>query len=231
MLVTIVDYGSGNLRSAAKAFERVAGNNKIKVTNNPQDLNDATHIVLPGVGAYDDCMRGLEAVSGMREALEKNVREKHKPFLGICVGMQMLFDTGHENGIHKGLGWIEGEVVKIGSRGQGSGFSTSSRPPTPEPRALKVPHMGWNTLTIPKPHPLLACIQNGDHVYFVHSYHALCKDKTNVIATTEYGVPITAIVAKGNIMGTQFHPEKSQQTGLRLIENFLTMQFDDKHQS
>jgi glutamine amidotransferase len=223
--VVIIDYGSGNLRSAAKAFERMAdGNAAVTVTGDPGALADASHIVLPGVGAFDDCMRGLEAAPGMREALEKEVRERGKPFLGVCVGMQMLFDTGHEHGMHKGLGWIKGDVVKIGDRDQGSGVSKNTpRPPTPDPRPLKIPHMGWNDLRIAAPgHALLAGIRDGDHAYFVHSYHAVC-DRAAVLASADYGGPINAIVAKDNIMGTQFHPEKSQQTGLRLIGNFLSL--------
>ncbi len=206
--VVIIDYGSGNLRSAAKAFER-AGNGKasITVTNDPKALETASHIVLPGVGAFADCMRGLTAVEGMREALEEQVMKKRKPFLGVCVGMQMLFDSGHEYGVHKGLGWIKGEVVKIESAG----------------KSLKIPHMGWNDLHIKKPnHPLLAGIKTGDHAYFVHSYHAVC-DSSCVLATTDYGTSLTAVVTKDNIMGTQFHPEKSQKTGLRLIGSFLNL--------
>ena len=202
--VVIIDYGSGNLRSAAKAFER-ADTAEVVVSDDPKTLEHASHIVLPGVGAFDDCMQGLVARKGMREALEKQVREKGKPFLGVCVGMQMLFDTGHEHGTHQGLGWIPGEVVKIEAPG------------------LKIPHMGWNDLKLPKPdHPLLAGIKTGDHAYFVHSYHAHCE-AGYVLATADYGNPITAIVARDNIMGTQFHPEKSQETGLRLIANFLAL--------
>ncbi len=210
-LLAIIDYGSGNLRSAAKAFELAATQtgHHVRVTGNPADLATASHIVLPGVGAFADCMHGLEAVNGMRAALEREVITGKKPFLGICVGMQMLFDTGFEHGTHKGLGWISGEVRAI-------------QPASP---AMKVPHMGWNELALCTPsHPLLKGIATGDHAYFVHSYHAICKDKAHVLATTDYGTTLTAIVGKGNIMGTQFHPEKSQQTGLRLIENFLTMQ-------
>jgi glutamine amidotransferase len=210
MLVAIIDYGSGNLRSAAKAFEVAAAKtgHKVIVTNDPAALADASHIVLPGVGAFADCMHGLEAVSGMRRAMDKQVMEHKKPFLGICVGMQMLFDTGHEYGTHKGLGWIAGEVRLM-------------EPPSND---FKVPHMGWNELTVNLPqHPLLAEIHTGDHAYFVHSYHGICKDAADVLATTEYHMALTAVVAKGNITGTQFHPEKSQQTGLRLIENFLKL--------
>lgn len=208
-LVAIIDYGSGNLRSAAKAFERVAPEDcAILVTSNPKKLAEATHIVLPGVGAFADCMEGLQKTSGMLEALENEVLVKRKPFLGICVGMQMLFEIGHEHGVHKGLGWIDGEIIKIDNAGN------------PQ---LKVPHMGWNELSITSAHPLLAGINTGAHVYFVHSYHAICDDKKDRLATTDYGSPLAAVVAKDNIMGTQFHPEKSQETGLRLISNFLQL--------
>lgn len=215
--VVIIDYGSGNLRSAAKAFERAAegSKTKIEVTADPRALAAASHIVLPGVGAFADCMAGLGAVQGMRDAMEEQVRGKRKPFLGICVGMQLLFEAGHEHGTHKGLGWIKGEVVKIiaGCKLQVAGTQ------------LKIPHMGWNELMLQDAsHPLLKGIAQGSHAYFVHSYHANCSDAADIIATTDYGQALTAVVAKGNIMGTQFHPEKSQDTGLRLIGNFLSFQ-------
>src|SRR5262249_48087865 len=159
----------------AKAFERVAGGAVIVVTDNPMELATATHIVLPGVGAFADCMRGLMAISGMRMALEKEVREKGKPFLGVCVGMQMLFERGHEHGRHEGLGWIQGEVVKIGTRGEGRGASETVSPLDSGPLPLKIPHMGWNDLRLLAPeHALLEGIRNGDHAYFVHSFHAQC---------------------------------------------------------
>lgn len=205
--VAIIDYGSGNLRSVAKAFERMAaqGGSHVLVTSDPEDLETATHIVLPGVGAFADCMGGLQKMPGMIAGMERQVLQKKKPFLGICVGMQMLFETGLEHGTHQGLGWLAGEVVKIDCRLQ-----------------LKIPHMGWNEITPQvQDHPLLADIHRGDHCYFVHSYHALCKDPADILATTDYGTAITAIVGRGNIMGTQFHPEKSQETGLKLIRNFL----------
>jgi glutamine amidotransferase len=211
MNVAIIDYGSGNLRSAAKAFEYAAAatGHTVRIASSPEALREASHIVLPGVGAFADCMHGLEAVTGMRAALEEQVMKRKKPFLGICVGMQMLFETGYEHGTHKGLGWLKGEVVKIGGT---EGF----------PAALKIPHMGWNDLTLTRPgHPLLNGIADGDHAYFVHSYHAVCDAQDDTIATTDYGGALAAIVAHGNIMGTQFHPEKSQQTGLKLIGNFL----------
>ncbi len=225
MLVAIIDYGSGNLRSAAKAFEHVASmDQSIVVTNDPTVLADASHIVLPGVGAFADCISGLEAIAGMRAMLETQVLQKCKPFLGICVGMQMLFETGYEHGKHKGLGWIEGEVVKIGATGNRQQAEVSRMPNVSCLMPLKIPHMGWNDLNLIAPaHPLLKNIQSGDHAYFVHSYHAVCKNNTQAIATTQYGTALTAIVAKDNIMGVQFHPEKSQQTGLQLIENFLKL--------
>ncbi len=222
MYVAIIDYGSGNLRSAAKAFERAAQatGHTVEVTADPAVLAAASHIVLPGVGAFADCMRGLEAIAGMRAVLEREVIKNRKPFLGICVGMQMLFDVGHEYGTHPGLGWIAGEVVKIGSGDKGQGTRDEGH----ELISLKIPHMGWNDLTVTAPdHPLLAGISSGDHAYFVHSYHAVCRDPGQVLATTDYSAPLTAVVAKGNIMGTQFHPEKSQATGLQLIRNFLGM--------
>ncbi len=206
--LAIIDYGSGNLRSVAKAFERMAApDDRILVSHHPADLNDATHIVLPGVGAFADCMTGLAACSGMRGALEKQVLEAKKPFLGICVGMQLLFTQGHEHGVHDGLNWIPGQVVAL----------------APANPALKVPHMGWNELSIRMPHPLLAGVHTGDHAYFVHSYHAVCDHAQDIVATTDYGGAVTAVVARGNIMGTQFHPEKSQKAGLQLLENFLAL--------
>lgn len=216
MQISIIDYGSGNLRSAAKAFERVAQEGQqIVVTDDPAQLAKSSHIVLPGVGAFADCMDGLRKAPGMLAALEEEVIGKKKPFLGICVGMQMLFENGLEHGVHKGLGWFGGEVIRIDENGG------SVPPVTP----LKIPHMGWNDLIVKTPaHKLLEGINTGDHAYFVHSYHAQCTDRKNVLATTQYGAELVAVVAKGNIMGTQFHPEKSQETGLRLIGNFLRME-------
>jgi len=171
-------------------------------------LRDASHIILPGVGAFGDCMRGLLAVKGLRETLEVEVRQKNKWFLGICVGMQLLFERGYEFGVHPGLGWLSGEVVKINS-GNAS---------------LKIPHMGWNDLMIQLPdHPIVRGIHTGDHAYFVHSFHAQCADPQNIVSTTEYGATLTAIVAQNNMIGTQFHPEKSQRVGLDLLRNFLSL--------
>lgn len=210
MIVAIVDYGSGNLRSAAKAFERAvreAGlDAEVRVSADPADILRAGHIVLPGVGAFADCRRGLNAVPGMVEALRQAVLERRRPFLGICVGMQLLADVGREHGDHAGLGWIRGEVARI----------------TPADPALKIPHMGWNELILARPdHPLLAGIGDGAHAYFVHSYAFACAEDADVLARVDYAGPITAIIGRDNIAGTQFHPEKSQALGLRLIANFL----------
>lgn len=208
--VTIIDYGSGNLHSIAKAFEHEAkalGQIIIKVSNEAEDIRNASHIVLPGVGAFADCISGLKAAPGVLEALEKAVLKDKKPFLGVCVGMQMLAEEGLENGTHKGLGWIKGRVVPI----------IASKP------EIKVPHMGWNNLVINKPHPILDGIKSGDHAYFVHSYWMDCVSDDCVIAKVDYGTELTAIIANDNIVATQFHPEKSQHVGLKLINNFLKM--------
>jgi len=204
-MIVIIDYGSGNLRSVDKAFERVCGQGNVMVSSNPDDLAKATHIVLPGVGAFGDCAAGLRAIKGMEAELNKQVIENKKPFLGICVGMQLLADTGLEYGEHKGLGWIKGVVKKI----------------EPEDKTLPIPHMGWNSLDIIKDSKLMKGVE-GD-VYFVHSYAMECAEKNNVVATTTYGSAATAVVEKGNIYGVQFHPEKSQKTGLQILENFVTM--------
>lgn len=212
MTTAIVDYGSGNLHSAAKAFERAARdtglNEAIVVTNDPAVVAHADRIVLPGVGAFADCRRGLDSVSGMIDALEDSVVKRGKPFFGICVGMQLMAERGREYEVTKGLGWIKGEVDRI----------------APADPALKIPHMGWNTLDTRKTHPLLAGIRTGRdglHAYFVHSYQLKVDDKADLVAEAEYGGPITAIVGRDNIVGTQFHPEKSQKLGLALIANFL----------
>jgi glutamine amidotransferase len=211
--VAIIDYGSGNLHSAAKAFERAARESEadaeISVTADPAAVAGADRIVLPGVGAFADCKRGLEAVAGMRSALENAVRAKGRPFLGICVGMQLMATRGLEFEVTEGLGWIAGEVRAI----------------EPNDPALKIPHTGWNTLHVVNPHPLLAGIKTGPaglHAYFVHSYQLVPTDRSAIVAETDYGGPVTAMVAKDNLAGTQFHPEKSQTLGLKLIANFLT---------
>ena len=210
-LVTIIDYGAGNLHSAAKAFERVAnglGGIAIEVTSDPARVRAADRIMLPGVGAFADCKAGLDAVTGMVEVLEERVVRGGVPFLGVCVGMQLMASEGREKVVTPGLGWIPGAVQKI----------------TPSDPALKIPHMGWNTISITSPHPLLAGIPDGPdglHAYFVHSYHLVTESPDTLLATTDYGGTVTACVGRDNMFGTQFHPEKSQALGLRLIENFL----------
>jgi len=209
MTVAIVDYGSGNLRSAAKAIERSAReagvDDRVLVTSNPAEVAQADRIVLPGVGAFADCRAGLYGVPDMVETLKRAVIERGKPFLGICVGMQLMATRGVEYGIHTGLDWIAGDVVRI----------------EPGKDHLKIPHMGWNELVDLKPHPLLAGIAAHDHAYFVHSFQLKASRPGTVLALTDYGGPITAMVGRDNLAGTQFHPEKSQTTGLRLIANFL----------
>jgi glutamine amidotransferase len=210
--VAIVDYGSGNLHSAAKAFERAARESgrdqPILVTGDPDAVRRANRVVLPGVGAFADCRRGLNAVSGMVEALEESVRRNARPFLGICVGMQLMAERGREYQVTDGLGWIPGEVDRI----------------EPKDPTLKVPHMGWNTLDALRPHPLLDGIAvgpDGLHAYFVHSYHLNAASRDCLVAQADYGGPVTAMVARDTCAGTQFHPEKSQRLGLALIANFL----------
>jgi glutamine amidotransferase len=212
MSVAIVDYGSGNLHSAAKAFERAAREcgygEPIVVTHDPDQVARAERIVLPGVGAFADCRRGLDAVSGMVEALTTRVRRQGRPFLGICVGMQLMAERGREYEVTAGLGWIPGEVDRI----------------APSDPGLKIPHMGWNTLNPVQPHKLLADIPVGPqglHAYFVHSYHLKTAERASLVAQADYGGPITAIVGRDTVVGTQFHPEKSQRLGLKLIANFL----------
>ena len=212
MTVAIIDYGSGNLHSAQKAFERAvreAGMRRaVKVTSRPEDVLAAEHVVLPGVGAFADCRRGLDAVPGMVAALTEAVRKQGKPFLGICVGAQLLATRGLEYETVAGLGWIPGDVAPI-------------RPSDP---GLKIPHMGWNTLEVKRAHPVLDGIRTGPdglHAYFVHSFQIYADNPGEVLATVDYGGPVTAIVARDNIVGTQFHPEKSQTLGLALIANFL----------
>jgi glutamine amidotransferase len=210
--VAIVDYGSGNLHSAAKAFERAAresGHDQpILVTRDPDAVARADRVVLPGVGAFADCRRGLDAVAGMVEALDTAVRRKGRPFFGICVGMQLMAERGREYAVTEGLGWIPGEVDRI----------------APADPTLKIPHMGWNTLAEIRHHPVLDGIATGTdglHAYFVHSYQLKVADRGDLVAQAEYGGPVTAIVGRDTMVGTQFHPEKSQRMGLRLIANFL----------
>ena len=212
MHVAIIDYGSGNLHSAAKAFERAAREQgsrlAIKVTAEPEEVAAAARIVLPGVGAFADCRQGLVRIQGMIEALEEAVLTRAKPFLGICVGLQLMAARGLEHGVTEGLGWIDGEVRAI----------------EPADPSLKIPHMGWNTLQLAREHALFAGIPTGEqglNAYFVHSYHFVPADAAALVAATDYGGPITAFIAKDNMAGSQFHPEKSQTLGLALIANFL----------
>jgi glutamine amidotransferase len=210
--VAIVDYGSGNLHSAAKAFERAAreagADETIVVTRDPAAVASADRVVLPGVGAFADCRRGLDAVDGMIAALDEAVRQRGRPFFGICVGMQLLAERGREYEVTEGLGWIAGEVDRI----------------APSDPKLKIPHMGWNTLELAREHALVKGLPlgaNGLNAYFVHSYELKVANRADLVAQADYGGPVTAIVARGNIVGTQFHPEKSQKLGLALIANFL----------
>jgi glutamine amidotransferase len=210
--VVIIDYGSGNLHSAAKALERAAreggSNAQVRVTSEPNAVAAADRVVLPGVGAFADCRRGLDAVPGMVEALTTAVRTRGRPFLGICVGMQLMATRGLEFGETAGLSWIAGDVEAI----------------EPADPALKIPHMGWNTLTLLEQHALLAGLPTGPeglHAYFVHSFHFVPADRAAIVAETDYGGPVTAMVAAANMAGTQFHPEKSQRLGLGLLANFL----------
>lgn len=210
MLVVIVDYGSGNLRSAAKAFERVVAEDglaaTIAVTADAEIVRKADRVVLPGVGAFGDCRAGLDALPGMVEAMTEQVFERARPFLGICVGMQLLATLGREHGEHAGLGWIPGQVLPI----------------TPHDPSLKVPHMGWNELAYtPGRHPLLDDLPDNPHAYFVHSYRFAVADPAHLVARVDYGGPIAAVIGHGTVVGTQFHPEKSQVTGLKVISNFL----------
>lgn len=209
--VAIIDYGAGNLHSAAKAFERMAkavGDVEVLVTADPEQVRRADRIMLPGVGAFADCKAGLDAVPGMVDVLNERVIQRGTPFLGVCVGMQLMASEGREKAVTPGLGWIAGAVERI-------------RPNDP---ALKIPHMGWNTINVSRPHAVLEGIPDGPdglHAYFVHSYHLVTDDDAMRIATVDYGGAVTACVGRDNMFGAQFHPEKSQALGLRLIENFL----------
>ncbi len=208
-LTVLIDYDSGNLHSASKAFQRMAaevGAGEVLVTSRPEDVERADRVVLPGDGAFPACRLALGSFGGLFEAIDDAVRRRAVPFLGICVGMQMLADWGREYHDTPGFGWIGGEVVRI----------------IPDSPAMKVPHMGWNDLVIDQAHPVLAGIATGDHAYFVHSYHYRVKASGDRLAHVDYAGAVTAIIGRDNIIGTQFHPEKSQATGLRLIGNFLT---------
>ena len=205
-VTALIDYGSGNLASAAKALAHSAnGTCEIVTTADPDVVLASERVVLPGVGAFADCMNGLCAVPGMVEALREKVLKEGAPFLGICVGMQLLATIGREHGDHKGLGWIDGEVVRIA-------------PTNPD---LKIPHMGWNELQLKRPHFLLGDLPAGSHAYFVHSFGFKPKDEANLFATTDYAGPISAMIGRDNIAGTQFHPEKSQAVGLAFLGRFL----------
>jgi imidazole glycerol-phosphate synthase subunit HisH len=218
MSVAIIDYGSGNLRSAAKAFERAARDagyaGAVAVTSDADAVAKADHIVLPGVGAFPDCRKGLDAVPGMVAALNDAVIAKGKPFLGICVGMQLMATRGLEHHETPGLGWVAGDVVALivpsNADQQGPGGA-----------GFRIPHMGWNELRFSCSHPVISGIDAGAHAYFVHSYHMRCTNHDHVLADVEYGGSITALIGRDNMVGTQFHPEKSQATGLKLIANFL----------
>ena len=205
--VVIIDYNSGNLHSVFNAFELIKSNNQqIIISSDANDLKSATHIVLPGVGAFADCISGLNAASGMIEQLKKQVLILKKPFLGVCVGMQLLATEGYEHGKYKGLNFIPGKVIRIDDKNN----------------SLKIPHIGWNDLQLKSNnHPFLKGIKSGDHAYFVHSYHFVCEDQNNVLATVNYGQDINAIIVKDNIFAVQFHPEKSQSVGLELLGGFL----------
>ena len=207
MTTAIVDYGSGNLRSAEKAFQRMSGETDggdILVTSDPDLVAKANRVVLPGVGAFVDCKRGLLAVDGMYDAIHERV-DAGAPFLGICVGMQLMATRGLEHGETEGFDWLAGDVTRL----------------EPSDPGLKIPHMGWNDLEGIADHPVLAGIAPGDHAYFVHSYHFVTGAPEHRLATVDYGQTVTAAVGRDNLFGTQFHPEKSQATGLRLIANFL----------
>tara|TARA_B100001123_G_scaffold267787_1_gene298092 strand:+ start:207 stop:836 length:630 start_codon:yes stop_codon:yes gene_type:complete len=203
--IALIDYGSGNLQSAYKSLELAAKykkKNKVFVTSKSKDLLSANKIVLPGVGTFSDCMKGLKSIPGMIDILNEQVIQKKKPFLGICVGMQLLATEGKEKGNHKGLNWIKGKVVKIKKN-----------------KKIKIPHMGWNTVNSISKHPVIK--KKKFETYFVHSYNFICKNKKNILATCDYKQNITAIVGKENIIGTQFHPEKSQKIGLEILNNFI----------
>ena len=206
MTVVVVDYGSGNLRSAAKALERVLGGEEaVAVTSDPDRVAAADRIVLPGVGAFADCMAGICAIAGLRAALERAALERARPLLGICVGMQLMAAESREHGRHRGFGWLDAAVERL----------------APRDPALKIPHMGWNALIPRRAHPLLEGLPAGAHGYFVHSYSLAPRDPADLLAHADYGGPVTAAVARGNLAGTQFHPEKSQRTGLRILANFV----------
>ncbi|WP_085907699.1 imidazole glycerol phosphate synthase subunit HisH [Kiloniella majae] len=209
MTLAIIDYGSGNLRSAAKAFERAAVESGLRtsvvVTSDPEQVRKADRIVLPGVGAFADCWRGLNAAEGMIHVLHEQVIQGGKPFMGVCVGMQLMASVGREYKDCEGLGWIPGEVIKM----------------DPEDQSLKIPHMGWNELCVLQKTPVLKGLEDGTHIYFVHSYHYIPESQDHILAEVEYGHKVVAVIGRDNLIGTQFHPEKSQAAGLNLFANFL----------
>lgn len=205
MKTVIIDYGAGNVESVVNALSAVNGSDEIVISNKISDIRSANHLVLPGVGAFSDCMDGLKSVEGLLPEIRKQALMEKKPFLGICVGMQVLASIGHENGEHAGLGFINGKVERI-----------------PFLEGLKIPHMGWNEIIIKAAkHAVLKDIKDGEHFYFANSYHFICQNENNVLAQVEYGSKLNAIIAKENILGIQFHPEKSGEAGLKLLKNFL----------
>ena len=211
MIVSIIDYGSGNLRSAAKAFERAISEAELQmvvnITADPDLIAGSDRIVLPGVGAFGDCKKGLESIPGMLEAIEKAVLRLGRPFFGICVGMQLMGKFGLEHGVTRGFGWVDAKVEAL----------------APSDKKLKIPHMGWNELNFTMPrHPILADIAPHEHAYFVHSYHIICRQTSDIVAYVNHGGEITAAIGRDNMFGTQFHPEKSQKIGLQIIKNFLS---------
>jgi glutamine amidotransferase len=213
MFIAVIDYGSGNLKSAAKALEAASNNininSKIVVTSDPKIIKEANKIVLPGQGSFKDCCLGIKKISGLEDALNEFVLIKKKPIFGICVGMQLFARIGYESQETKGFGWIDGEVRKINNIN----------------KTLKLPHMGWNQIELIKDFTLFANLKNKSHMYFIHSYEFITREKDCIVATTNYGNSITVAVAKENIFGTQFHPEKSQKNGLVILENFLKWEF------
>ncbi len=239
--IGVIDYGAGNLRSVAKALAHVAPEAEVVLVSDAASIASATHLILPGVGAFGDCMRGLTALPGVVGAMEQAVFTRKVPFLGICVGMQLLFERGLEHGEHTGLGWFRGDVVRLCHSREGGNpeAETLASPDSLDPRlrgddkwegaeeisnALKVPHMGWNSLDLRQPsHPIFTNLPPDPYVYFVHSYHAVGVGAEDVLATTAYGATIIAMVGRDNIVATQFHPEKSQEAGLCLLRNFGQM--------
>lgn len=205
MRTVIIDYGAGNIESVANALKATEVNGEILISNKVAEIRSANHLILPGVGAFGDCMEGLKSIENLIPEIRKQVLVEKKPFLGICVGMQVLASIGYENGEFQGLGFINGKVEKISAK-----------------EGLKIPHMGWNEVTIkPSKNGVLAGIESGEHFYFANSYHFICQNENNVLAEVEYGSQLTAIVAKDNIVGIQFHPEKSGIAGLKILKNFL----------